>query len=180
MGINPGRPENDSVLGADAPPFPPKNAMQGADAVIGTLEDGDQPQAVLKYQLNGGGQRVQLLPEFPLEKQQTLVCPSITYNKKRDETTMIYGKYLKEDGEYEIKVNQNNTYVFAYGDTERDEGGSILAYHGPNNRGVFKSELPGPGADALDPYIEILCAGGTRPCPKDSYQGDATEVPDRL
>ena len=70
--------------------------MQGAEAVIGTLKDGDQPQAVLKYHLNGGGQRVEL---FPPEKQ-TLVCPSITYNKKRDETTMIYGKYLLEDGEY--------------------------------------------------------------------------------
>ena len=102
-----------------------------------------------------------------------MVCPSITYNKKRDESTMVFGKYFEEDGEYEIKVGQNNTYVFAY-------GGSILAYHGPNNRGVFKSELPRPGAFALDPYIEILCAGGTRPCPKDSYQGDATEVPDRL
>ena len=177
LGINPGRPENDSEL---APTFNPpnatKNAMQGSQAVIGTLADGDQPQAVLKYHLNGSGQRVVLLSGG----QQTLVCPSITYNKKRDETTMIYGKYLQEDGEYEIKVNQNNTYVFAYGDTERDEGGSILAYHGPNNRGVFKSELPGPGAFALDPYIEILCAGGQRPCPKDSYQGDATEVPDRL
>ena len=98
LGINPGRPENDSVLGADAPPFPPRNAMQGAEAVIGTLEDGDQPQAVLKYRLNGGTQssggeqRVVLLSFF----RQTLVCPSITYNKKRDETTMVFGKYLLE------------------------------------------------------------------------------------
>ena len=93
LGINPGRPENDSEL---APTFNPpnatKNAMQGSQAVIGTLADGDQPQAVLKYHLNGGTPRIEL---FPPDKQ-TLVCPSTTYNKQRDETTMVFGKYLLE------------------------------------------------------------------------------------
>ena len=142
--------------------------MQGSQAVIGTLADGDQPQAVLKHYLNGGTPRVEL---FPPDKQ-TLVCPSITYNKQRDETTMVFGKYLLEADEYVIKVDANNTYVFAYGDTTRAEGGSILAYHGSNQRGVFKSELLGPETVNPDPYIEILCAGGTRPCPKEAYQGD--------
>ena len=173
LGINPGRPENDSGEGDNAPPNPPRNAMQGAEAVIGTLKDGDQPQAVLKYHLNGGGQRVEL---FPPEKQ-TLVCPSITYNKKRDETTMVFGKYFQEEGEYEIKPGEENTFLYAY-------GGTTLGYHGGLNRGVFSSTGP-------DNTIEILCAGTGEgsdtvpprtPCPKCSYAGSVPEcdVPDRL
>ena len=171
LGINPGRPENDSGVGDNGPPNPPRNAMQGAEAVIGTLKDGDQPQAVLKYHLNGGNdssggaQRVEL---FPPEKQ-TLVCPSITYDKKRDETTMVFGKYFQEEDEYEIKVGEENTFLYAY-------GGTTLGYHGGLNRGVFSS------AD-LD-TIEILCAGtgegrDTVPartsCPTCSYAGSVPE-----
>ena len=167
LGINPGRPDNISNdVGGNATfafPNAAKNAMQGAEAVIGTLEDGDQPQSVLKYKLNGGRPRVVL---FPAEKQ-TLVCPSITYDKKRDETTMIFGKYLLEDDEYELKINKNNTFLYAYGDRE-------LGYHGPDQRGVFTADLPGPGVKSLVTY-DILCDGpeepGKQACPKESYQG---------
>ena len=174
LGINPGRPDNYSELDPTFnPPNATKNAMQGAQAVIGTLEDGDQPQAVLKYHLNGGNPRVEL---FPPEKQ-TLVCPSITYDKKRDETTMVFGKYFQEEDEYEIKPGEENTFLYAY-------GGTTLGYHGGLNRGVFSSTGP-------DNTIEILCAGTGEgsdtvpprtPCPKCSYAGSVPEcdVPDRL
>ena len=72
-----------------------------------------------------------------------------------------------------IKVDANNTYVYAYG------RGSTVAYHGGLQRGVFKSELPGPDTVNPDPYIENLCTGtgegrdtGRTSCPKESYQGD--------
>ena len=107
-----------------------------------------------------GGQRVVL---FPPDKQ-TLVCPSITYDKKRDETTMIIGKYLlDDDDEYELKINEDSTFD-AYGESE-------LGFHGPEQRGVFTASLPGPGVNPLVNY-NILCDGASLHCPKESYQGN--------
>jgi len=109
----------------------PTGMMAGGDGIIG-LPDGNGGGTVSKWKLSDeDGARIQPVPE----EKQTLLQSSLVQAGDGN-TVMTFAKYLKEDGEHEILVNGENTFLYALGST------NDIGYH--VTRGMFRMSISTP------------------------------------
>ena len=124
--------------------------MEGAQAIIGS----PTLMTVQKYTLIGSSPRIR---KMSIEKQ-TLLYTSITTTQEEESgektTIMEFAKYLNEEGENEIVVGGENTFIWALGSSDE------LNYH--SARDSFKVNIESPEVSTnttgeLPPSFDILC-----------------------
>ena len=108
-----------------------KGTMEGAQAVIGS----PTLMTVEKYTLIGSSPRIRKMST----EKQTLLYTSITTQEEdsgEKTTVMEFAKYLNEEGENDIVVGGENTFICALGSSDE------LNYH--SARDSFKVNIESP------------------------------------